>query len=128
MFHNFTISGCREKIIQIRHFYITVVSYQLKYGVVFLSDSQKGGMKLLDCEIAPLLKQCEALQNPSNQGEPEFARMYFENQQGSQCALYEQIYDLVTEFVDSKCKYSSKLVEIRSYLCLRLKVQTLVRL
>lgn len=128
MFHIFTISGCREKIIQIRHFYITVVSYQLKCGVVILSDSQKREMKLLVCEIAPMLKLREALQYPSKQGGPEFARMHFENQQGSQCALYEQLYDIVTKFVDSECKYISKLVEIRSSMCLRLRVQTLVRL
>lgn len=69
-------------------------------------------MKLLFHEIAPLLKLREALQYPSEQEGPEFAWMHFENQQGSRCALYEQIYDIVTSFVDSECKYISKLVEI----------------
>lgn len=69
-------------------------------------------MQLLVREIDPMLKQCKALQYPSNQGGPEFAQMHIESQQGSQCALYEQIYDKLTKFVDSECKYISKLVEI----------------
>ena len=68
-------------------------------------------MQLLLREIALMLKLCKALPYPSKQGGPEFAQMHIESQQGSQCALYEQIYDIVTEFVDSECKYISKLVE-----------------
>jgi len=63
--------------------------------------SHKREIQLLDREIAPMLKLCKAPQYPSNEGGPEFAQMHIE--QGIQCALYEQIYDEVTKFVESEC-------------------------
>jgi hypothetical protein len=111
VFHILPQVGAERKLSKLGTLY-HCCNHQLKCGVVFLSDSQKREGQLLYLEIAPMLNLCKALQYPSEQGGPEFAQMHIESQQGSQCALYEQIYDEVTKFVYSECKYISKLVEI----------------